>query len=124
MLERTDSLFVDYDPNRFGTYKTSGLTGDTSYGNYLDKALQGNDFSRGNTVVDHANPLGLVRYGPSSNIAGKYLSYISGGEKDLNTSPRSKYGFTDPSSFRASLPPSAGDLMRGWGMVIDTDRLL
>lgn len=125
MLNSTDSLFVNYSPDLFGTYKKAGLTGDTTYGNYLERALQGSATDSENNVVDSNNILGVVRYGPETNIAGKYLSFIGGSDKSVTTSPRSNYGTTDPVGFRVAEPPSAGDLMRGWALINNgTDQLL
>lgn len=120
---RNDSLFVEYDKNRFNTYKTAGLvSGD--YANYLDRALSGvyNTSSVDNDIEKYSNPIKMVVSGPTSNIAGRYRNYLSGAEDNFLPSNQLKYGSV-VQGFKPVKSPTTKDLATGWAYETTGDLL-
>lgn len=109
-----DPLFIEYDPNRHKAYKNASLLSG-NYFDYLDRALQQSTDQKNNVEVK-ANPLEIVKYGPASNIAGRYRDYLGGTQKDFLSAPKTWYGFTADQGSKARRTPTAKELALGWAM--------
>lgn len=123
-MYRNDPLFFEFDQNTYKAYKDADLLNYRTYSDYLNDVQKYASIDRPNTVDEIVNPLKIVKYGPATNIAGRYLNYITGSSKNLNTTPREYYGFDEfREGTKVVKSPTTRDLALGWALAA-TDGML